>query len=169
MHDWLLAMVHAAYIFGFRLGELQFMRVNQIDLERHIITLPVGSTKNKMARRIVMNPEGKLSKLPAEAVKGKAPNAYVFSRDGGSTPIRDFRVKWAKAVTAAKITTGSGPGGKLLFHDLRRSAISRMGQAGLSEVDSIAITGHLSPAVHRRYKLISEWDARQIAGRIDIE
>lgn len=167
--DWLLAMVTAAYTFGFRLGELQFMRANQIDLEHHTITLPAGSTKNKMPRRITMNPDGKLTKLLAGACKGKGPQAYVFSRDGGSTPIRDFRTRWARIVSAAKITTGSGPGGKLLFHDLRRSSITRMNSAGLSETDSMAIAGHLSSAVHRRYKQISEWDARQIAAKIDIE
>ena len=164
---WLEAMVTAAYTFGFRRNELTYMRANQIDLERHTITLPAGSTKNRMPRRIVMNPSGKLSKLLAAAVEGKSPNAYVFSRDGGTTPIRDFRKSWDKIV--ASIKTGSGENGRLHFHDLRRSAITRMHSAGLSETDAMAVAGHLSSAVHRRYKQISEWDARQIAAKIDVE
>ncbi|HKS83329.1 MAG TPA: site-specific integrase [Candidatus Acidoferrales bacterium] len=162
---WLEAMIHAAYIFGFRRNELTYMRVNQIDLERKLITLPAGSTKNKMPRRIVMNPDGKLTKLLAKLVKGKSPNEYVFSRDGGATPARDFRTTWNR-VTAG-VTSGSGPGGKLHFHDLRRSAITRMASAGLTEQESMAIAGHLSSAVHRRYNQISEWDARIIAAKID--
>jgi len=166
---WLRALMHAAWTFGFRLGELTYMRVKQIDLDRHTITLPTGSTKNSMPRRVVMNPDGQLTKLLADAVEGKSPEAYVFSRDErGSAPIRNFRVSWDRLVTACKIKTGSGKDGKLLFHDLRRSAITRMASAGLSESDSMSVAGHLSSAVHRRYKQISEWDARKIAAKIDV-
>ena len=166
---WLEAMVTAAYIFGFRKSELQYMRVGQIDLDRSTITLPAGTTKNRMPRKVVLNPKGGLLKLLKAEIKGKQPSAYVFSRDGGSTPVRDFRVSLDKAATAAKITTGSGKDGKLHFHDLRRSAITRMDSAGLSESESMAVAGHLSVDVHRRYKQLSENTARQIAARIDIE
>jgi hypothetical protein len=60
-------------------------------------------------------------------MKGQRSKHYVFSRDGGSTPVRDFHVAFDKAATAAKTTTGSGPSGKRHFRDLRRSAITRMG------------------------------------------
>lgn len=164
---WLEAMLWAAYTFGFRVGELTYMRVSQIDFVHHMITLPAGSTKNRMPRRIVMAPDGPVEKLLARETKGKRPEQYVFSRDGGSTPVRDFRHVWNKMVKDAQITTGSGKDGKLLFHDLRRSAITRMREAGLTEEESMAVAGHLSVAVHRRYKQISEWDARQIAAKID--
>ena len=162
---WLEAMLTAAFNFGFRRNELTYMRVNQIDLERGLITLPAGSTKNKMPRRIVLNPESKLTTLLKRLCEGKQPHTYVFSRDGGATPCVDFRQRW-KRITGS-IKTGSGQGGKLLFHDLRRSAITRMRSAGLTEDESMAVAGHLSPAVHRRYRQISEWDARQIAAKID--
>jgi integrase len=167
---WLEAMVTAAFIFGFRKAELLYMRVSQIDFARHVITLPAGTTKNRMPRKVVLNAKSKLTKLLVAACKDKAPNAYVFSRDAkGSIPVRDFRVSFDRAATAAKITTGSGPNGKLHFHDLRRSAITRMDSAGLSETESMAIAGHLSADVHRRYKQLSEQTAREIASRIDIE
>lgn len=166
---WLEALVTAAYVFGFRRSELVYMRVSQIDFERSTITLPAGTTKNKMPRKVVMNPKGKVLKLLRAECKGKQPSAYVFSRDGGSTPVRDFRVSFDRAATAAKITTGSGKDGKLHFHDLRRSAISGMDSAGLSESESMAVAGHLSVDVHRRYKQLSENTARRIAARIDIE
>jgi integrase len=166
---WLEALVTAAYIFGFRKSELLYMRVNQIDLDRSTIVLPAGTTKNRMPRKVVLNPKGGLLKLLRAEVKGKQPSAYVFSRDGGSTPVRDFRVSFDRAATAAKVTTGSGKDGKLHFHDLRRSAITRMDSAGLSESESMAVAGHLSVDVHRRYKQLSENTARQIAARIDVE
>jgi integrase len=114
-----------------------------------------------------MAKDGRLAKLLKVAIKGKGPDAYVFSRDSGSTPVCDFRGAFDKAATAAKITTGSGPNGKLHFHDLRRSAITRMHSAGLSEGESMAIAGHLSVDVHRRYRILSEGAARAIAERID--
>jgi integrase len=89
-------------------------------------------------------------------MKGKRSKHYVFSRDGGSTPVRDFHVAFDKAATAAKITTGSGPSGKLHFHDLRRSAITRMGSAGLSTEESMRVAGHLTRDVYLRYKILSE-------------
>lgn len=166
---WMLALVTAAFTFGFRKSELLYMRVNQIDHDRHTITLPAGSTKNKMPRRIVLNPESKLSKLLAQITKGKAPHAYVFSRDAqGSIPVRDFRVAWDKIVTAAKIKTGSGPDGALQFHDLRRSAISRMASIGLPEEERMVIAGHLTADVHRRYRHLSDGAARRIAAKIDL-
>lgn len=164
---WLEALVTAAYIFGFRKSELLYMRVNQIDFERSTIMLPAGTTKNRMPRKVILNPKGGLLKLLRAETKGKQPSAYVFSRDGGSTPVRDFRVSFDKAIAAAKITTGSGKDGKLHFHDLRRSAITRMDSAGLSESESMAVAGHLSVDVHRRYKQLSENTARAIAERID--
>lgn len=168
--SWLLALVTSAFTFGFRKGELLYMRVKQIDFERHTITLPPLSTKNKMPRRIVLNPDGKLGKMLNDACAGKRPDAYVFSRDKmGSIPVRDFRTRFDKAATAAEIKTGSGKDGALQFHDLRRSAITRMQDIGLTETESMAIAGHLSSAVHRRYKQISEYNARKIASKVDIE
>ena len=165
---WLQALVTAAYIFGFRRSELVYMQAGQIDLEKNTITLPAGTTKNRMPRKVVMNPKGPVAKLLKQCVKGKAPEAYVFSRDGGSTPVRDFRVSFDKAAADAGIKTGSGKNGKLMFHDLRRSAITRMHSAGLSESESMAVAGHLTADVHRRYKILSEGAARAIAERIDI-
>jgi len=144
------------------------MRSSQIDFDRHVITLPPGSTKNRLPRRIVFNPEGKLAGLLRNCVKDKRPDAYVFSRDPqGSIPVRDFRTSFDRAATRAKIKTGSGPGGKLHFHDLRRSAIMGMASYGLTEHESMAVAGHLSVDVHRRYNVISEGAARRIAERID--
>jgi integrase len=165
---WLEALVTAAFTFGFRKSELLYMRCNQIDLERGTIILPAGSTKNRLPRRVVLNTSGKLAKLLRAATDGKRAEAYVFSRDPkGSYPVRDFRGAFDKAATAAKIKSGSGPNGKLYFHDLRRSSITRMAGAGLNEAESMAVAGHLSVDVHRRYRILSDGAARAIAQRID--
>jgi integrase len=164
---WLEALVTMAFVFGYRRGELVYMRVGQVDFARNRITLPVGSTKNKMRRVTVFNPKGQIGKLLRSMAKGKRPEQYLFSRDDGSTPARDFRVSFDRAASAAKIATGSGPGGKLWFHDLRRSAVTHMDDIGLSESQSMSIAGHLTPDIHRRYKILSENKARQLAEKLD--
>jgi len=165
--EWLEALVTMAFVFGFRRGELVYMRVGQIDFVRNRISLPAGSTKNKMPRVTVFNPKGQVGKLLRAMAKGKQPEQYLFSRDRGSTPVRDFRVSFDRAASAAKISTGSGPNGKLFFHDLRRSAVTHMADAGLSESQSMSISGHLSLDVHRRYKILSADTARQLAEKLD--
>jgi integrase len=137
-----------------------------------MILLPPGSAKNRMPRRVTMNPAGKVHKLLAALVEGKQQHAYVFSRDKqGSIPVRDFRAEWEKIVDKMMKheppPRGSGKNGRLLFHDLRRSAITRMAESGLSEAESMSVAGHLTPAVHRRYKQLSEDVAREIASKID--
>jgi integrase len=164
---WLEGLCTLAFTFGFRRAELVYMKVGQVDFERHWITLPPGSTKNKMPRTTYFNPKGQAGKMLRQMIKGKRPDHYLFSRDGGSTPCRDFRVSFDKAATAAGIKTGSGKNGKLIFHDLRRSAITQMDAAGLSEVQSMKVAGHLTPAIHQRYKILSENTARQIAEKLD--
>jgi integrase len=164
---WLEALVTVAWMFGFRRAELVYMRVGQVDFQRSRISLPTGSTKNKMARVTFFNTKGQVGKLLKAMAKGKHPEQYLFSRDGGSTPCRDFRVSFDRASSAAKITTGSGNNGKLMFHDLRRSAITRMDEEGLSETQSMKVAGHLTAAVHQRYKILSENTAREIATKLD--
>jgi len=165
--EWLEGLVTIAWTFGFRRAELVYMKVGQVDFERNRISLPAGSTKNKMPRTTFFNPKGKAGKLLKQMAKGKRPEHYLFSRDGGSTPCRDFRVSFDKAASAAKIKTGSGADGKLMFHDLRRSAVTRMDEEGLSESQSMKVAGHLTPEVHRRYKILSENTAREIAQKLD--
>jgi len=165
--SWLEGLVTIAWTFGFRRAELVYMKVGQVDFERNRINLPVGSTKNKMPRTTFFNPKGQAGKLLRAMAKGKRGDHYLFSRDGGSTPCRDFRVSFDRASTAAKISTGSGKDGKLMFHDLRRSAITRMDEEGLSETQSMKVAGHLTAAVHQRYKILSDNTAREIATRLD--
>jgi len=165
---WLEAICTLAFTFGFRRGDLTFMKVGQVDFDRSRIILPAGSTKNKMPRSVFFNPSGAPGKLLEAMAKAKRSEHYLFWRDDGSTPVRDFRVSFDNAASSAKITTGSRPGGKLFFHDLRRSCVARLaGDIGLSESQSMSAVGHLSVDVHRRYKIISDNSAREIARKID--
>jgi integrase len=168
--EWLRLLCLLGYTFGFRKNELLFLRVKNVDLQRHVILLEIGSTKNRMPRRVFINPKGKIHKMLAQAVRGKSPEAYVISRDEkGSVPVRDFRTDWERIVRAASIRTGSGKENFLTFHDLRRTAIRNMAAAGIGEHEAQSLAGHLSVDVHRRYRALSESYLRELSAKIDLE
>ncbi len=55
----------------------------------------------------------------------------------------------------------------LLFHDLRRSAIRNMIQAGVSQATAMRISGHRTASTFRRYDIVSEADLEQAAHAVD--
>jgi len=82
----------------------------------------------------------------------------VFLRNGQS--IRSVRTAFEKAKQRAGITD-------LRFHDLRHCAATNMRRAGVDVMTAMAIIGHKSEKMYRRYNTIDEADLRQAASRIN--
>jgi integrase len=91
--------------------------------------------------------------------------AYVKQTDGtwklqSGQPIKSFIKVWRAACRAAGV-----PG--RIPHDLRRSAIRTFVRAGISEHTAMALSGHKTASVFRRYDIISDEDLDAAAESLD--
>jgi len=154
---WLRAMFEVGINFGWRVSELQGLRVRQIDLAARTIRLEPGETKNDEARTAVM--PSLVYALIQQCVVGKSPDDFVFTRENGQ-PIKDFRDAWSKATTEAGVPD-------LLFHDLRRTAVRNMVRRGIPERVAMMISGHKTRSIFDRYNIVSEGDLQEAARKME--
>jgi integrase len=142
--------VTLGYLSGWRRAEVLRLTWPEVDRTRGLITLAA-----EQPRELPLSPT--LSALiekrwQARLVNGPAgPRVCdrVFHREG--EPVRDFRGAWRKAAEAI-----GRPG--LLFHDLRRSAVTNMIRAGVPEPTAMQISGHRTSSVFRRYRIVETKD-----------
>lgn len=144
-----------AYLSGWRRAEVLGLTWLEIDRAHGLITPPPAQSKNGEPRDLPLSPA--LSALiekrwQARLVSGPSgPRVCerAFHRDG--EPVRDFRSAWQKAVQAI-----GKP--RLLFHDLRRAALTNLVRSGVGEQVAMRISGHRTPSVFRRYRIVSTDD-----------
>jgi integrase len=182
---WLRAILSVGYNYGWRLGEILPMRVNQLDLADRTIRLEVGTTKNGHGRIVSMTQE--VHTLLRTCALGKKPDDSLFTRDDGS-PVLDFRGAWQGACVRAGLgkfvcrkcgreeaTTHKCKICKarrwryegLLFHDLRRSGVRNLRRLGVAESVAMKISGHKTASVFRRYDIVEMADLVDAAARLD--
>ena len=75
-------------------------------------------------------------------------------------PVYDWEKAWSTACELAGVPNA-------LFHDLRRTALTHMIEAGLSEKEAMEISGHKTRAVFDRYHIVSERRLKEMAGRLE--
>ncbi len=154
-----------AYGTGWRFGsEVLPLTSAQVDLDAGIVRLEPGTTKNREGRTFYVTEELRavLKKQLAsiEALKkSDVITPYVFHRPDGSR-IKDFRALWRSACTAA------GYPGKL-FHDFRRTAVRNLERAGVPRSTAMAMVGHKTESIYRRYAIVDEAMLHEAADRLD--
>ena len=154
---WFKSLVEAGCTYGWRIGELLKLKVNQVNLESNVIRLHPGTTKNKDGREVTMTQM--VHDLFALCVKGKSPQEYLFTWPNGDR-VLDFRATWDKARTAAGV-----PG--LLFHDLRRTAARNFRRAGIAEGVIMKIGGWRTRSVFERYAIVSQTDVEDALQKLE--
>jgi len=122
-----------------------------------------GTTKNREGRSFPFTTalEALLKEQYGEhecLKKGGRIVPLVFHRDGQR--IRDLRAAWSTACTAA------GCPGRLR-HDFRRTAVRNLERAGVSRSAAMAMVGHKTEAIYRRYAIVDSGVLREAAGKID--
>ena len=83
---------------------------------------------------------------------------FLVQRDGAR--VEDWEKSWATACSLAGADDA-------LFHDLRRTALTNMIEAGFSEKEAMEISGHLTRAVFDRYHIVSERRLKQLSERME--
>lgn len=149
MVGWIYAL---ALETGMRSSEITGLRLADVDLERRIARL--RDTKNSEARTVPLTRRAVevLTSAISNPVRHSVKTDLVFFGEPGKDKLRrpyQFQVIWQRiraglAKTNPVIAT-------LRFHDLRHEVVSRLVEAGLSDQEVAAISGHKSMQMLRRY------------------
>jgi integrase len=154
---WFQAIVEVGATYGWRIGELLKLRVNQINLANWTIRLHPCTTKNKEGREVKMTEL--VHNLLELCVEGKVPDDYVFTRPNGKR-VKDFRGTWENACKAAGVPD-------LLFHDLRRTAARNFRNAGIAEGVIMKIGGWKTRSVFERYAIVAHSDVENALDKLE--
>lgn len=151
-----------AYHTGARRGEIRQIKLDRVKLDQGIIELARKTTKGTTERRQARNlpiygdmlPE--ISRYLKEDIDPGC--SYLIQRSG--KPVLTFYKVWRAACKEAGIPTA-------LFHDLRRTAVTNMIDAGFSESDAMDISGHKTHSVFRRYNIKSPERTKRLGERLE--
>lgn len=151
--EYMRAFTEAAYITGWRRGELRGLEWGQVDRRRGVIRLDPNTTKNDEGREFPFAAHPRLAALLDEQRERTSELErrtgqlcpWVFWH-GNGRQIAWFYDGWQTACEKAELA------GRL-FHDMRRSAVRNLIDAGVPQSVAMKITGHRTAAVFRRYEI----------------
>jgi integrase len=157
-------LLEFGYLTGWRLAsEVMPLEWRQVDWEGRTVRLDPGTTKSGEGRTFPFTValEALLTSQKAEHDRLKKANriiARVFHRNGKA--IKHVRTAWETACTNA------GVPGRLL-HDMRRSAVRNLERQGVSRSAAMAMVGHKTESIYRRYAIVDASALRDAAAKID--
>ncbi|HTR47868.1 MAG TPA: site-specific integrase [Verrucomicrobiae bacterium] len=159
-------VIQTAYITGWRItSELLTRQKHHVDLNAGWIRLEPGETKNGEGRNFPLTPElrevleRQLQTTKELEQKTGQIIPWLFHRVG--KPIRDFRWVWASACRKAGV-----PG--RIPHDFRRTAVRNLERAGVPRSVAMAMVGHRTEAIYRRYAIADEAMLKEGAARLAV-
>lgn len=145
-----------AYHLGMRSGEILRLRWDQVDLKAGRITLEGKQVKNKIARVAPiygdMAAHLEMAKLTASAKCNR-----VIQLDG--SPVNSIRRAWSTACRLAGLS--------LIPHDMRRTAVTNMIEAGVPEDHAMAVSGHRTRSMLARYSITGARTADRVRERME--
>jgi integrase len=156
MFSWI---VRIALETGMRLSEIGGLRLGQVDLQKRVVRLDI--TKNSSPRTVPLTKAATTAFQAAMDNPTRPPETdLVFFGEPGRDGVRRpylFDKAWTDAKKEAGLTD-------FRFHDLRHEAVSRLVEAGLSDQEVAAISGHKSMQMLKRYTHLR---AEDLVGKLD--
>jgi integrase len=157
-------VVTFAYITGWRIrSEALTLQWHQVDSQAGTVRLEPGTTKNREGRTFFLTPElracleGQRAETAAVQRQTGRIIPWVFHRAG--EPIRCFRGAWAGACRRAGV-----PG--RIPHDFRRTAVRNLERAGVPRSTAMAMVGHKTEAIYRRYAIVDHEMLKEGAAKL---
>jgi integrase len=145
------------YHSGWRVSEMRGLKWRDVDLAGGVVRLRPEKSKSKSGRTLPLR--GELKAIIERAAARRLPECVnVFRRDDGGA-IGLFRKSWATACDTAGL-------GAILVHDLRRTAVRNLVRAGEPEHTAMAVTGHKTASIFRRYDIVTEDDLAVAMDRV---
>ena len=160
--DYVKVPLILAYWTGMRAGEILKLQWGQVDLERGLLRLEPGTTKNNRGRLIPL-----VNEVTEALWQWKQRMLLPYPSCPWVCHYRGKRLLAVPTKSWKKACERVGLKGKL-FHDLRRTAVRNMVRAGITEGVAMAITGHRTRSVFDRYNIVSEIDVIQAKERINL-
>jgi site-specific recombinase XerD len=166
-----------AYITGWRIkSEILTRQKNHLDLKSGWLRLEPGETKNRKGRMFPLLPELRavLERVVAatreleEEKERVVP--WLFHREGER--IRSFRRAWITACRRAGLARVVERDGRTIVyplripHDFRRTAVRNLERAGVPRSTAMAMVGHRTESIYRRYAIVDETMLREGAERL---
>jgi integrase len=157
-------LLEFAYLTGWRItSEILPLEWRHVDWDGRVVRLDPGTTKSGEGRAYPFTArlETLLKERLLEHERLKKQGqiiALVFHRNGKR--IKNVRGAWQSACTAA------GVPGRLL-HDMRRSAVRNLERDGVSRSAAMAMVGHKTESIYRRYAIVDAGALRDAAAKID--
>jgi len=175
-------LILAAAFTGLRLGDAARLSWESVDLQAKRITLVPSKTKRKKREvRIPIQPD-LLAFFESVPIHSDQPDAPVFPKLA-ETPVNTsngLSASFVAIMEAAKVDRGkpsrviqegeSRGKGRITyergFHSLRHTFTSWLRNAGVSEEDRMALTGHSTRESHQIYSHADEAALREAVGKL---
>ena len=154
------------YYLGMREGEILNLKEKQIHFfgngaDKGYIELYDGETKSGEGRKISFGSlMGKLLRDHLSRQESRDPERFLFTTEKGNL-LGNFRRGFQRACKRASIKG-------LCFHDFRHTAITNMRKAGVNISVIMAISGHKTMAMFRRYNRIDLNDGREAMRKLEV-
>ena len=147
------------YHIGWRAGKILDLTWDQVQLDKRIILPPPREASNKWVGPAPIYGDLRVALTAAAERRDEFPNCpWVLHRVGQK--VVNYKQAWAKGIKAANL-----PG--LLFHDLRRTAVRNMLDAGIDQGRIMRIIGHRSLSIFLRYRIVSVSDVQRTAEQLE--